>query len=281
MPHTILITGCSSGIGRLLAVQLRARGHKIYASGRSLEKIATLSELDITPLELDVTRADSIAAALQTIADNGDQIDWLINNAGYGAIGPLAEMPHAEIERQFATNVYGPLALVRALAPAMKANGGGKIVNIGSVSGILVTPFSGIYCATKAALHAATDALRMELAPFNIDVVLIQPGAIESEFGSNAEASLSRTFDNQSLYHEVKEGILKRARASQQNPTSTGEFVETLIRLLEKRHSPALARIGNGSTALPAMERWLPLTVRDFILKRTFGLHRLNRRQPE
>ncbi len=275
MPKTILITGCSSGIGRLLAVQLHQRGHKVYASGRTLEKISTLSELGITPLVLDVTRTASIEQAVQTIAANGDTVDWLINNAGYGAMGPLAEMPQPEIEQQFATNVFGPLALVRALVPSMKQNGGGKIVNIGSVSGILVTPFSGAYCATKAALHAASDALRMELAPFNIDVMIVQPGAIESEFGSNAEASLSRTFGSQSLYRDVKDGILKRARASQQKPTSTGEFVEVLIEQLEKRHSPAVARIGNGSSAMPAVERWVPVPVRDFFLKRAFGLNRL------
>lgn len=275
MSHTLLITGCSSGIGRLLAVKLREHGHTVYASARSLEKIATLQELGIHPLALDVTSETSIAQALETIAGNGDQIDWLINNAGYGAMGPLAEMPPREIERQFATNLYGPLALVRALVPGMKARGGGKIVNIGSVSGILVTPFSGAYCATKSALHAASDALRMELAPFNIQVILIQPGAIESDFGRNAESGLSRSLTPDSLYAAVKDGIVKRAHMSQDRPTPTGDFVAQLMALLERKKSPPVARIGYGSTAFPALARWIPIPVRDFFLKRSFGLHRL------
>lgn len=275
MSKTILITGCSSGIGRQLAVRLKERGHKVYASARALDKIVTLGELGIVPLTLDVTSAASIEQALQTVAANGDRIEWLVNNAGYGAMGPLAEMPQAEIERQFATNLYGPLALVRALVPSMKENGGGKIINIGSVSGILVTPFSGIYCATKAALHAASDALRMELAPFGIEVVVIQPGAIESDFGNNAEASLARTFGSGSLYSDVKDGVLKRARASQNKPTPTGEFVEEMIGVIEKKHSPPVARIGNGSRAMPLVANWVPIPLRDFVLGRSFHLNRL------
>jgi NAD(P)-dependent dehydrogenase (short-subunit alcohol dehydrogenase family) len=275
MTKTVLITGCSSGIGRQLAIRLQEKGYRVYASGRSLEKISSLQSLGIKPLVLDVTCADSIRQAMETIQANGDQIDWLINNAGYGAMGPLAEMPHAEVEKQFATNLFGPLALVRALVPQMKQRGGGKIINIGSVSGILVTPFSGIYCATKAALHAASDALRMELAPFGIEVVVIQPGAIESEFGNNAEASLARTFDESSLYAGVKDGILKRARASQHKPTPTVEFVEQLLAVAEKSSSPAVTRIGHGSFALPLVARWLPVALRDSILKKSFGLNRL------
>ena len=274
MTKTVLITGCSSGIGRTLAVRLHEKGYRVYASARSPDKITALSDLGIKPLQLDVTSAASIEAALSTIRANGDHVDWLINNAGYGAMGPLAEMPQAEIDRQFATNLYGPLALVRALVPDMKAHGGGRIVNIGSVSGILVTPFSGIYCATKAALHAASDALRMELAPFNIEVIVIQPGAIESEFGANAEASLTRTFSAKSLYSGVRDSVLKRARASQHNPTSAEDFVATILKFLEQPRPAAILRAGNGSRAFPAMANWLPVPVRDWALKRAFGLNR-------
>jgi NAD(P)-dependent dehydrogenase (short-subunit alcohol dehydrogenase family) len=275
MSRTVLITGCSSGIGRQLSIRLHEKGYRVYATARSLEKLDALRQKGIKVLALDVTSTSSIDDALATIARNGDAIDWLINNAGYGAMGPLAEMPQAEIERQFATNLYGPLALTRALVPGMKQRGGGRIVNIGSVSGILVTPFSGAYCATKAALHAASDALRMELAPFNIDVMVIQPGAIESEFGNNAEASLSRTLGEHSLYEPVKDGILQRARASQSNPTPTVTFVEEMLRLLEQPKPPAMARIGNGSTAFPLLARCIPTRLLDSILRRKFGLDRM------
>ena len=275
MSKTVLITGCSSGIGRLLAIRLHEKGYRIYATARSVEKLGELKSRGIQTLSLDVTSSTSIDSALAAITQNGDTVDWLINNAGYGAMGPLAEMPQEEIERQFATNLYGPLALTRALVPAMKKQGGGRILNIGSVSGILVTPFSGAYCATKAALHAVSDALRMELAPFNIDVMVIQPGAIESEFGNNAEASLQRTLGENSLYESVKEGILQRARASQGNPTPTGDFVDDVIRLLEQKEPPAVARIGNGSTAFPLLARWVPTRLLDKALKRKFGLNKV------
>ncbi len=150
----------------------------------------------------------------------------------------------------------------------------GLIVNIGSVSGILVTPFSGAYCATKAALHALSDALRMELAPFNIRVMTVQPGAIESEFGSNAEASLRRTFSEQSLYAGLSQNILQRARASQNNPTPTHRFVSELMQQIRKQHPPAVIKIGYGSRAFSIMGRWIPLAVRDKMLSRTFGLSR-------
>lgn len=272
MPHTVLITGCSSGIGRQLAIRLHQKQHRVYATARNVKKLEALQAQGIRCLSLDVTDNESIKQALASIEQNGDKVDWLINNAGYGAMGPLAEMPHAEIERQFSTNLYGPLALTRALVPTMKQQGGGRIVNLGSVSGILVTPFSGAYCATKAALHAVSDALRMELAPFNIDVIVIQPGAIESEFGSNAEASLQRTLSNNSLYETFKDGILRRARASQDNPTPTPDFVESVIQLLEKSNPPPVARLGNGSTALPILARWIPTRLLDSALKRKFGL---------
>lgn len=275
MPKTVLITGCSTGIGRQLAIRLHEKGYRVYATARSPEKLESLREKGIKVLALDVTSASSITDALATIARNGDAVDWLINNAGYGAMGPLAEMPQDEIERQFATNVYGPLALTRALVPGMKQRGGGLIVNIGSVSGILVTPFSGAYCATKAALHAVSDALRMELAPFNIDVMVIQPGAIESEFGNNAEASLSRTLGEHSLYEPVKDGILQRARASQSHPTSTVTFVNEMLRLMEQSRPPAVARIGNGSTAFPLLARWIPTRLLDRALRKKFGLDRM------
>lgn len=277
MPKTVLITGCSSGIGRLLAMRLHEKGYRVYASARTPEKLETLASLGIRTLALDVTVQASIDEAIARIQHNGDRIDWLINNAGYGAMGPLAEMPQAEIECQFATNLYGPLALVRALVPSMREHGGGRIINVGSVSGILVTPFSGLYCATKAAFHAVSDALRMELAPFNIEVMVVQPGAIESDFGDNAETSLARTFGPGSLYRDVKEGVLKRARASQHNPTPTGQFVAELVRTLELDRLPPVKRIGNGSRLMPLAARWLPIRLRDFVLMRSFGLHRLKR----
>lgn len=273
MTRTALITGCSTGIGRKLAEAMHNKGYRVIATARSLAKLEPLADQGITTLALDVTLQDSILAVRQSLESQGLSVDILVNNAGYGAMGPIAEMPQAEMEKQFATNVYGPVNMVRTFAPLMRQQGGGMIVNVGSVSGILVTPFSGVYCATKAALHALSDAMRMELAPFNIHVLTVMPGAIESEFGNSAEASLTRTLPPNSMYEWVKEGINKRAKASQSNPTPTSEFVTELLKTIEASRQSQVA-IGNGSTTLPLVARIVPTKLRDTLLKRAFGLHR-------
>lgn len=274
MTKTVLITGCSTGIGKQLAQDMLNRGYKVIATARSETKLAQLKQAGATTLPLDVTDQTSIDQTMATLAERGLQVDILINNAGYGAMGPLAEMPSAELEKQFATNVFGPVSLVRALVPGMRERGNGLIVNIGSVSGILVTPFSGAYCATKAALHALSDAMRMELAPFNIHVMTVMPGAIQSEFGNSAESSLARTLPDNSLYQWAREGIQKRARASQANPTPVNEFVRILLNNIESGQPAAEVAIGNGSTAMPLMARLIPTRLRDSLLKRNFGLNR-------
>ena len=161
MTRTALITGCSTGIGRQLAETMHNKGYKVIATARNTAKLETLSKQGITTMTLDVTQLDSIQAARQSLESMDLSVDVLVNNAGYGAMGPIMEMPEEEMEKQFVTNVYGPVNMVRTFAPLMRKQGGGMIVNVGSVSGILVTPFSGAYCATKAALHALSDAMRM------------------------------------------------------------------------------------------------------------------------
>ncbi|MBA54606.1 MAG: short-chain dehydrogenase [Pseudomonadales bacterium] len=274
MTRTVLITGCSTGIGKNLAETLHGKGYKVIATARSEAKLASLGLVGIVTLPLDVTDNDSIAEAIQSIEQKGLSVDILINNAGYGAMGPLAEMPMDELEKQFATNVYGPVNMVRACLPMLRKSDQALIVNVGSVSGILVTPFSGAYCATKAALHALSDAFRMELAPFGIDVMTVMPGAIQSEFGNSAEASLARTLPEDSIYGWAKEGIEKRAQASQSNPTPTAEFVNKLVAQIEASNHKAEVAIGNGSTTFPLIARVIPTRLRDTLLKRTFGLNK-------
>ncbi len=274
MTRTILITGCSTGIGKTLAQAFHAKGYKVIATARNEAKLEPLTQQGLITLPLDVTAQASIDSALQAIEKLGLNIDVLINNAGYGAMGPLVEMPSTELEKQFATNVYGPMNMIRACLPMLRKSKSGLVVNIGSISGILVTPFSGAYCATKAALHALSDALRMELAPFNINVMTVMPGAIQSEFGNSAEASLARTLPENSIYQWAREGILKRAQASQANPTPTTEFVNKLIDQVEASAPKAEVTIGNGSTAFPLLARVVPTRMRDALLKRSFGLNR-------
>jgi short-subunit dehydrogenase len=155
-----------------------------------------------------------------------------------------------------------------------------QVVNIGSVSGITTTPFSGAYCATKAALHSLSDAQRMELAPFGIDVITVQPGAIESKFGDNSLNNVLQRITPKSLYAPLKEAIQARATASQDNPTPATEFAESLVEQL-LNNPKAVIRIGNGSFGLPLLKRWLPTTILDKILSKKFNLPSLAKRQQE
>jgi short-subunit dehydrogenase len=272
---TVLITGCSTGIGKALAEAFHARGHQVYATARRLESLDALKAKGIRAARLDVNDASSINALLQQLAADGATIDILVNNAGYGAMGPLAEFPQAELRRQFETNVFSVLAMTQALVPGMVSRRSGRIVNIGSVSGVLVTPFSGAYCATKAAVHALSDALRMELAPFGIQVITVQPGGIQSQFGATASQGVAARSDKLSLYAPVADAIAARANASQQDATPAADFARELVEAVLKARPAPVLRIGHGSTMMPMLKRWIPLRQLDRILSRRFRLGRL------
>jgi len=155
----VLITGCSSGIGRALAVEFAAQGHQVFATARKIETIRDLEGPRTAVLTLDVTDAASIAEAVKAVADRAGRIDVLVNNAGFGLMGPMAEISLDDFRRQLETNVVGPLAMVQAVAPWMVKQRSGRIINVGSVSGVFTTPFSGAYCASKAALHAMSHRI--------------------------------------------------------------------------------------------------------------------------
>lgn len=192
---TILITGATSGIGRSTALELARRGHTVFATGRRVQALESLrdeaSGADIRPLALDVTDSASIQHVVHEVnrQTGGKGIDVLINNAGYGVFGPLLEIDEATTRRQFDVNVFGLLAMTRAFADAMLIRGNGRIINVSSIGGRIVFPFDGIYHATKFAVEALSDALRSELAPFGVQVVLIEPGIIRTEFLDAADRS--------------------------------------------------------------------------------------------
>lgn len=277
---TVLITGCSSGIGRALTEEFLRHGYRVYAAARNTASLSNLTSDRLIPLPMDVNNADDIQQAVNLIREGSGHLNCLINNAGYAAMGPVAELSDDALQQQFATNVFAPVALTKALLPLLQAGQNEKhpaqVVNIGSVSGILTTPFSGAYCATKAALHALSDALRMELAPFNIQVITVQPGAIQSKFGDNSLANLGDLIQPDSLYAPLKTQIQARATASQDNPTPAADFARELMAQLLSQPDPVI-RIGNGSRALPFMKRWIPLPLLDKILSKKFGLLTLKR----
>ena len=272
---TVLITGCSTGIGRALTEAFLLRGYRVYATVRTAGSLQDLQHEQLRELVLDVNDPDAIAAAMTHIEADSGYLNTLVNNAGFAAMGPVLELDEQRLQQQFATNVFAPVALTRAclslLRQAASAGQPAQVVNIGSISGITTTPFSGAYCASKAALHSLSDALRMELAPFNIQVITVQPGAIESKFGDNSLASLSNLITDDSLYAPLRPFIQARATASQQNPTPAPEFAEILVQRLDTNPA-AVLRIGNGSRVLPLLKWLLPTRLLDRILRKRFGL---------
>ncbi|MFV3414210.1 SDR family oxidoreductase [Pseudomonas nitroreducens] len=272
MPHPVaLITGCSSGIGRALADAFQAAGYQVWATARRDEDVAALDQAGFRGMLLDVNDEPAVERLAERLQREAGGLDVLINNAGYGAMGPLLDGGSQAIRRQFETNVFAVVGVTRALFPALRARRG-LVVNIGSVSGVLVTPFAGAYCASKAAVHALNDALRLELAPFGIDVMEVQPGAIASNFGANASREMAAVVGEQSPWWPLRSFIQARAAASQDKPTPASDFARTLLAAAQRSPRPRLVRIGNGSRALPLLSRWLPTGLLDRVLKKRFGL---------
>jgi NAD(P)-dependent dehydrogenase (short-subunit alcohol dehydrogenase family) len=268
----VLITGCSSGIGRALADAFHGAGYRVWASARKAEDLAALAAAGFTPVQLDVNDEAALEQLAARLQQEVGGLDVLINNAGYGAMGPLLDGGVEALRRQFETNVFALVGVTRALFPLLRRNRG-LVVNIGSVSGVLVTPFAGAYCASKAAVHALSDALRLELAPFSIELMEVQPGAIASSFGANASREAEQLIAEGSPWWPVRAGIRARAKASQDNPTPAGRFAGDLLAAVQRRKRPSLLRLGNGSRALPLMAALLPRSLLAMVLKKRFGLN--------
>ncbi|VFQ46747.1 SDR family NAD(P)-dependent oxidoreductase [Desulfoluna butyratoxydans] len=273
MKRIVLITGCSSGIGEALAQNFLKAGWTVYATARKRDALTPLVSLGAQPVALDLTAQSSVSEAVEHVLGREGHMDMLINNAGYGAMGPLAEMPVDEVRRQFEANLFGQIALIQAVVPAMIQRGAGHIINIGSVSGILPTPFSGAYAASKAAFHAASDALRLELAPFGIKVVIVQPGGIASRFSANAEAQLKETTKNLNHYAASMDAIVRRTRISQESAMPLDRFAEKLTAILLREPIPPVIRLGTHSTLMPFLKKWVPTQRRDAILMKKFKLN--------
>ncbi|WP_426136219.1 SDR family oxidoreductase [Pseudomonas sp. PWP3-1b2] len=266
MPN-VLITGCSSGIGRALADAFKSAGYDVWASARRPQDVADLSAAGFNAVQLDVN--DS--AALLQLTEKWDELDVLINNAGYGGMGPLLDGGTEALQRQFETNVFSIVGVTKALFPALRRSKG-LVVNIGSVSGVLVTPFAGAYCASKAAVHALSDALRMELAPFGIRVMEVQPGAIDTRFAKNAGAQAELLINEKSPWWPLRDGIRARSQASQDKPTPASVFAAQVLKAVKQAQPPRLLRSGNGSRTLPLMAALLPKALLEKVLKKRFGL---------
>ena len=271
-----LITGCSSGIGKSLAEEAQRRGFIVYATARKPESLQALRQKNTYTLRLDITEQDSIQEAIAIIQEQSGRIDYLINNAGQSLFGPLAEIPLEKVTQLLNTNLTSQLAMCQAVIPLMAAAHSGCIVNIGSMVGVVTTPFVGVYSASKAALHLLSETLRMEVAPLGIKVVVVQPGAVRSQVAYSATQSseLERYQQNNSLYHSVHQHILRRAQASQDQPMASEVFASRVWNRLSKTSPPSVIRVGKGVGVLRILAL-LPRSIRDGILCRHFGINEL------
>jgi len=201
--RTVLITGCSSGIGRATAEAFLEHDWLVVATARNPDDVADLAEAGCETLPLDVTDPEQVARAVEETVEMGGAIDCLVNNAGYAQMGPLEDISTADLHRQFDVNVYGPHRLVRAALPHMRAQGDGRIINVSSAAGRISFPGSGAYSGSKFALEAMSDSLRAEVDEFDIDVVLIEPGPVETNFENRVSEELpdnERTPAYETLY---------------------------------------------------------------------------------
>lgn len=272
-PTHVLITGATAGIGRTTALWLAGRGYHVIATGRraaELDKLRAEAPADarLDTAVLDVTSAASIAAAVVEVErlTGGHGLDVLVNNAGFGLLGPVAEIDDAELRRQYDTNVFGLMAVTRAFVPAMRARGAGRIINVSSMGGKITFPFMGAYTSTKYAVESLSDALRLELRPFGVDVILIEPGVIRTNFADTAMAPVS-------AYQHTDYGpAIARADKLRARMESTAVGPEVVARAIHKairRRRPAARYVAPwfGHLVLGALAL-TPTRVQDFAFRR-------------
>jgi NAD(P)-dependent dehydrogenase (short-subunit alcohol dehydrogenase family) len=269
--QVVLVTGCSTGIGRALVLELAVRGHRPFATARRLESLAELADAGIETVALDVNDAASTKAAVEAVMARAGKIDVLINNAGINYFGPILETPVDQVRDVFQTNVVGLHRVTQAVFPHMAERKSGRIVNVGSVVGLLPTPFAAAYCASKSAVHMLSDVLRMEVKPFGIQVVVVQPGGVKSSIADSSSKDLERYRAETSRYHRAYDGIKKRAYASQDNPMPTEDFARELVSQAFEATPPRVIRLGTGADYLPRMAE-MPPDQRDDLLSANYGL---------
>lgn len=272
----VLVTGATAGIGLETALHLARLGHHVIATGRSEESIAALRKraagLPLETIALDVDDAASIAAAKAEVDRISSGIDVLVNNAGFGMLGPLESLSDQALRAQFETNVFGLMAVTRAFLPGMRAQGRGRIVNISSIAGRFTLPFAGAYHASKYAVEALSDALRNELRPFGIEVVLIEPGPIRSEFSPRAVAHLREQSSETSPYAASLRRLLA-LRQRQRHLAGTPEDVaEVIARAIQARRPRARYVVPLTGRAILSLFEWLPTPLADALARRMMGL---------
>lgn len=250
--RVVLITGCSSGIGEATAERLAKGGWTVYASARKPETLEGLKAKGCHTLPLDVTSEESMTAAVKAILDETGRIDALVNNAGYSQSGAAETLDLDDVRRQFETNVFGLLRLSQLVLPTMRAQGSGRIVNISSMGGRLVFPGGGIYHATKYAVEALSDAMRFEVAGFGVQIVIVEPGLITTNFENAAVASMDN--NDGGPYAEFNAQVARSTKEVYSGPMRhLGGGPDSVAKVIERALNATRPRIRYTVTASAKM----------------------------
>jgi NAD(P)-dependent dehydrogenase (short-subunit alcohol dehydrogenase family) len=264
-----LVTGCSSGIGRATALALATEGFTVYATARKPQSLADLADRGLHVLELDVTDEQSMAAAVVAVEAAHGHVDVLVNNAGYALQGPVEDVSMDAIRAQFETNVFGLVRLTQLVLPGMRAAGSGRIINIGSMGGRFTFPGGGFYHASKHAVEAVSDALRLEVAPFGVHVSLVQPGPVTSAF---VESAVDTVDIGDGPYSEFRSDLVDRYREAYDGSSSSMEVspekvADVVVRAATSNHPRARYAVGTMAKTLITSRRLLPDVAWDRVVR--------------
>ncbi len=266
-----LVTGASSGMGHTFAIQLHEAGFLVYGVARRTDRMNDLRARGIKTIAMDITDDESTGDGVRRILTETGRIDVLVNNAGYGSYGAVEDVPLEEARRQFEVNVFGAARLVQLVLPSMRSYKSGTIINITSMGGKIYTPFGAWYHATKFAFESFSDCLRLETKPFGINVVIIEPGAIRTEFNGIAADHLIET-SGKGAYADKAAKVAKAARAENTATTSPPELVaRTVVKAATARRPKTRYAVGFGAKPLIFTRSILPDRAYDAMILRVSG----------
>ena len=266
-----LVTGGSSGIGEQAALQLKQEGFEVYAVARRVDRMEGLAKQGVHVFGMDVTDDDSMVGGVERIVAEQGRIDVLVNNAGYGSYGAVEDVPIDEARRQFDVNVFGLARLTQLVTPHMRKQGSGRIINISSIGGKFYEPLGAWYHATKFAVEGFSDSLRIELSPFDIDVVIIEPGPILTEWNEISRESLTRTSEGGAYEEQATKvrAVLERADGKAM-ASSPGTVAKKIVKAAITRNPRARYPVGKGAGTILRARKLLPDGAFDVIVKRTY-----------
>jgi NAD(P)-dependent dehydrogenase (short-subunit alcohol dehydrogenase family) len=260
-PRTVLITGCSTGIGRACAERLARAGHTVYATARRLESVADLEAAGCRTLALDVTDEASMRAAVETVEAERGAVGALVNNAGYSQSGAVESLSMEDLRRQFETNVFGLVRMTQLVLPGMRREGWGRIVNMSSMGGNFTFPGGGAYHASKYAVEAISDALRFEVKGFGVGVTVIQPGAIRTEFAGTVADRLPEGEGPYAAFNAEVGRVTKEAYEKGPLARLGGEpdaVAKAVEKAITARRAPIRTRVTASAHVLVTQRRLLP-----------------------